>query len=655
MIYVMAMIWSLVIGVIVSVGFVYFPHIWQRWLTFLITSIIIGLINLAVIHKGNNNMAAWTLSVTIWLFITIPCLTSGGIWAPGILSQLSVILTAGFLLGWRGGLLFGILSMFTDLGFAIMEIKGILPEPSVHHTPISRWIGAIIPFGTILALQYYSTSHLNASLERMTLEIRKREEMEKDRHRTLKALEERVKELKALCDVSSYLQNSDDRTAQTYIKIAETIRQGWQYPDITAARVIIDEENYSSANYKSSQYVQEAGLKSSNGTYIGVEVLYLEEKPEMDEGPFLKEERTLINAIAELLCRDQERQETLRELNDYKYAIDMANIIGISGVDGKFSYVNDNFCKISKYESQELIGKDYSILWSENNITEDIEEINRRLSAGEHVRHEFRSKAKDGSYYWIDATIVPFLDENNNVYQYLSIIQDITESKESEEKIRQNEKLLKKITSQVPGNTYMFEIEESGNTNLLFINKGTDRFNHKFSFEELYDDAQKLHEVVHKDDKQKFIEMFRNAYKTNEPINFQYRIDVNGVIRWRWMQGVPEINSDGSVVWFAATSDITPLVEYIATIEQMIFDVSHVLRRPITNLLGIAYLISDNKLSTVEGDDLIGFLNKTTNEIDQFLVKLNESYSQKRKIENFNIDVETLLDKRSSFFRQEKM
>ncbi|HRE98023.1 MAG TPA: hypothetical protein PK637_14730, partial [Flavobacteriales bacterium] len=93
-------------------------------------------------------------------------------------------------------------------------------------------------------------------------------------------------------------------------------------------------------------------------------------------------------------------------------------------------------------------------------------------------------------------SIVPFLDQNGKIYQYLSINHDITDRKNADEKIKESEKLLKKITSQVPGNTYMFEIEESGKANLLFVSRGTDLFNHQYSLEELNEHPERLQEVL---------------------------------------------------------------------------------------------------------------------------------------------------------------
>src|SRR5690606_27826648 len=108
-----------------------------------------------------------------------------------------------------GCLAIGLVTMGTDLGLAYMEMTGSLPEPSVIHTPITRWIGAIIPFATILSLQYYAMRFQRRSIEALEREIAKREESERVKDQIVSELGERVKELKTLYAISRILQDED--------------------------------------------------------------------------------------------------------------------------------------------------------------------------------------------------------------------------------------------------------------------------------------------------------------------------------------------------------------------------------------------------------------------------------------------------------------
>ncbi|MDJ1502092.1 PAS domain-containing protein [Xanthocytophaga agilis] len=650
MVYVLAIIWTLVTGMIVCIGFFYFPDLSPRWLTLLSTSLAVAAFNLIINHLGYTRLASWSLSLMLWLYVTIPCYSAGGIMAPGIISQMSVILTAGFLLGWRGGLAIGLLTIGTDFLLAYLEVIGLLPVATVKHTPISRWISNIIPFGTILALQYYSTNHLRTSLLALQLEIKKREKAEVLKDEILYDLKERVKELKTLYEVSRILQDEDATTEKLFRQIVQILPLGWQYPTKTAARVCVDTISYTTDNYIPCEFYQMAEMTTAKGTKISIEIVYLQSMPERDEGPFLEEERSLINMLVEMLKVDLERRERSAELKAYKYALDTAAIVSISGVDAELTFVNENFCKATQYAPEELMGKHHSFIWSDNYPTDYFTEMQKAMQDGKPYRGEFCNKTKDNTLYWVDTTIIPFLDENGKIYQYLSINYDITERREAEEKIKQSEQLIRKITSQVPGNTYMFEIEESGQFKVLFMNRGTDIFNHTFDFEDVSKQPEKLIEALYVDDKAKFSQALKEAYRTQTIISIQYRMVVGEHTRWRWLQAIPEKNKDGKIIWYGATADITPLVDYIASIEQFIFDLSHVIRRPIASIMGLTRLIIDNELGETELKEISQKLHVISEEMDKFIRELNCDYLQKRQNTTLNIDISSFIDKRSSLF-----
>jgi PAS domain S-box-containing protein len=651
MVYALVLTWSVVSGIIVSTGFYTFPDLWRRWFTFLCISSFMAVVNLALNNRGYTRQAAWSFSIMLWLYITVPCYSAGGIMAPGILMQTNVILTAAFLLGWRNGLYIGILTMGTDFWLAYIQSNGYLPVPTITHNPITRWISSIIPFGTILALQYYATSHLRAGLIAMQNEMIKREKVEHEKDQTLYALGERIKELKTLYSVGRILQEDDTPYEQLFKRIADVLPPGWQYPDITAASVSVAGTHYTTDNYRKPVHSQQAATTTAKGTTIVIEVVYLKTMPQLDEGPFLKEERSLINMLAEMLKTHLEQRERHVELRDYKYAIDLASIVSISGADGRFSFVNDNFCKVSKYTADELIGADHSILWSGLHAPEYFDALTIAMQDGKPYHGEFCNKAKDGTFYWTETTIVPFLNEKGAVYQYLSINHDITERKIADDKIKESEQLLKRITSQIPGNTYMFEIDENGHLKALFMNRGTDVYNHTYDIHDITAHPEKLREMVHNDDISRFNDTMKEAYLTQSPVSCQYRIIVNNEVRWRWMQAVPEKDKNGKMIWYGATSDITPLVDHIAFVEQILWDVSHVIRRPVASMLGITQLIRDHDMSAEELKDLSKKLHIISEEMDKYIREITLAYNQKKHNANFNIDTRSLIDSRHSMFR----
>ena len=314
-----------------------------------------------------------------------------------------------------------------------------------------------------------------------------------------------------------------------------------------------------------------------------------------------------------------EENSLAKEAENIKMALDESAIVAITNQKGVITFVNDKFCKISKYSREELIGKDHKIINSGYHSKEFIKNIWQTIASGGIWKGEIKNLAKDKSFYWVDTTIVPFFDNNGKPTQYIAIRSDITAKKKAEEDLIEAKKIAENIKMALDESAIVAITNQKGV--ITFVN---DKFCEisKYSREEL---IGKDHKIINSGYHSK--EFIKNIWQTIASGGI-WKGEIKNIAKdgnYYWVDTtiVPSLNDKGKPTKYTAIrSDITAkkkaeedLIEAkkIAENIKMALDESAIVA--ITNQKGVITFVNDKfcEISKYSREELIGKDHKIIN------------------------------------------
>lgn len=256
----------------------------------------------------------------------------------------------------------------------------------------------------------------------------------------------------------------------------------------------------------------------------------------------------------ELQEQDRGIQSALQALESQKTALDHHSIVSISDVRGNITYANDKFCEVSRYTREELMGQNHRIIKSDIHDHAFYKKLWLTISRGEVWKGEICNCNKDGQYYWVDTTIVPFLDQDNKPYQYVAIRSEVTSLKKLAEALIESRNRLEQSQAfanignwdwNIDGDTIVWSEQVPG----MF---GLPASRMQISFSEYL-------EHVNTEDRALVMRAIDECFDKSHEYNVEHRVDWNnGTVHWLHLQGNVSRDETGKPVrMLGVIQDIT--------------------------------------------------------------------------------------------------
>ncbi|MGB4842927.1 MAG: PAS domain S-box protein [Ferruginibacter sp.] len=273
------------------------------------------------------------------------------------------------------------------------------------------------------------------------IDISEKKKAEQERENANYQLNERIKELTTLYKAGLVLQKEEKSIVVTLQNFVSILPPGWQYPDITAARITLGEMQFSTPGFTETSFIQRTRFNTDNGIIGKIEVVYLEETKPEDEGPFLAEERKLIDMLADMLRIYFTRKDAIEALQKSEANLNTIfdttdTIYLLMDIDLKLIAMNQRCRDFIERDLKKKVGQhlDFTEYFPEGR-REFIAESIDKVIKGNHISYEVSYPQADGKLNWYYVRIFPITNIQKIVFGIMMASTDITEKKLLEQKI----------------------------------------------------------------------------------------------------------------------------------------------------------------------------------------------------------------------------
>lgn len=200
-----------------------------------------------------------------------------------------------------------------------------------------------------------------------------------------------------------------------------------------------------------------------------------------------------------------------------------------------------------------------------------------------------------------------------------------------ENEIRNSAAKLQKLTDYAPGVIFQLEMDNQGGFSFPFVSNGINQINQELTPELLSQNPSHFLAKVHPKSRAKLLKSIKASNETNTDWRCEIRMQHSeGQYEWYVGMAKPEIKEDGTFIWYGTFQNISAQKNYENTLKQIVFDISHVLRKPVTTLMGLTALIQEDELDPENIREYCQYINKVTCELESYTRTLNDNYTKRK-------------------------
>lgn len=443
-----------------------------------------------------------------------------------------------------------------------------------------------------------------------------------NRNKLLNDLKERYKELNCLYKLSCVAIDSELSMQEIFQEALKLIPESWQFPEHTAARITYNDQEFQTGNFEKTQWVQSANIENGRGRMGSIEVYYLEKKPTADEGPFLKEERDLLNTFAALLSDIIKRKETENHLKASEHRASLitentSSLISLIDPGGSVDYASPSHKNLG-YNPDKLINTPgFNLIHPDDKpqLSSKLEKAN----AGklDHINIEFKILNTDGSYHYMEGTFDAIRNPEGKLESIIMVADDITSRKKVEEALRESEQKYRDLVEDLGEGIVIMD----KNFNINFANPAAESI---MGVERGGLTNRSVRQFTNATSQRKIeAEITKRAHGKKSSYEIEL-VRPDGATRWVQLTAVPKFDQQGNFQYsMGIIRDITQnkiYYEELVAAKEMAEEsdrlksaflaiMSHELRTPLNAIIGFSNLI-ENELPVEESKEYLQIINR---------------------------------------------